>query len=146
MIAFENCELDAICLDDGVGRIRLKGGGFLPGMVYPEGYRALHYCFVCTDDMDGVTYCGLPLTGTVKLVEPRIVATVAKAGVDETISEDGEIPILSLEEAFEWMSAHTHVHGGNLAPWPGTHCGHVEWESKWENDYARWRKSRGYDD
>ena len=92
MIALENCLLDAVVLDaDGnAGRVRLRDGSFLPGVVYVEPYRAVRYGFVAADGMDGVSYLGEALGDGVRLQDPRLVDAVARAA-DWRNGPDGDL-------------------------------------------------------
>lgn len=139
-IALEDCEMEALCFVEGNGRIRFKGGFFLPGEIIPEGYRAFNYGFVYCRDMDGVSYCGIPLASEQVIVEPRIVVTVAKAGQEEKLARTGEIKILSTQEAIWWIQDNFTIHNGRIAPWPDDFCPHKEWADRWESDFERWKK------
>lgn len=80
-VKLEKCDLDAIVLEEEgeEGRIRVRGGLFLPGKVFISPYRAVKHGFVAVEGMDSVTFGGEPLVGTARLQDPRIVDAVAQA-------------------------------------------------------------------
>lgn len=88
----EALDLEAIVLDDAgeEGRVRVRGGLYLPGKIFVEPYRAVVHGFVAAEGMDGVTFAGEPIVGVARLQEPRLVDAIARAA-DWRNDKDGRL-------------------------------------------------------
>lgn len=114
MIAIEDADLERIVElvhDSGeyTGRLSVRGGLLIPGLLRASPYRIIQYGFVLAEEMPNISQFGIPEQPSFRLYEVRTIAAFVKAlrlsrdwqPEESEESTPAEIPVPRIDEARE---------------------------------------------
>ena len=118
MIAIEDADLERIVeivpeAGEYTGRLSVRGGLLIPGLLRASPYRIIQYGFVLAEEMPNISQFGIPEQPSFRLYEVRTIAAFVKAlhlsrdwnpGESEEVIQS-EIPVPRLDEAREILGS-----------------------------------------